>query len=185
MPNSVYYSRPNSMGGYYAKRSINSYHLVSCKTSSKCKAGFLVESVFRAICKSSFFRWDKTTLTSNTPDSATSNRDFFFPLVDYSKILDDKSPLIDTQWSKLLTFHPYNEFCHMLIDIIVYSTRIGFNCPDQKMLSANLTTITNSTYIYKDDLARQLEKNWFTKLAIIPDQYIFTPLDAKPKSSRK
>ena len=61
---------------------------------------------------------------------------------------------------------------------------MGYVCPDQKILSANLPTTTEAPHILEDDLARQLEKYQVERLEAIPDRYILLPLCVEPKLYR-
>ena len=69
----------------------------------------------------------------------------------------------------------------MILDIIEFGAKIGYQGPAQQILSENLSSATDAPDIISQDLDNQIKHDRVTKIDILPPQFISSPLGLVPK----
>ena len=69
----------------------------------------------------------------------------------------------------------------MILDIIEFGTKIGYQDPRHQILSENLSSAIDVSDIISQDLDKQIKYNRVTKIDILPPQFILSPLGLVPK----
>ena len=92
-------------------------------------------------------------------------------------------PLNSWAWEELLRTHPDRLYAQTLVDIIRHGVRIGYEGPDQFIISQNLASANDDPATLTADLITQNTHNRLK--SIIPDpsqRFICSPLGLVPKS---
>lgn len=102
----------------------------------------------------------------------------YFPynLVDYTMPLVVRRPLKREGWNQRLIHHPDRFYVNMILDIIEFGAKIGYQGPPQQILSENLSSATDSPDIISRDLDNQINHDRVTRIDILPTQFILSPL---------
>ena len=84
---------------------------------------------------------------------------FPYNLVDYTMPLSVRGPLKREGWSQRLEAHPGRYYVNMILDIIEYGAKIGYQGPSQRILSDNLSSAKDAPDIISRDLEDQVKHN--------------------------
>jgi hypothetical protein len=124
----------------------------------------------------------------NTCKDAITKKDRFsftppYKLVDKSSSpLKTPGPLHPNAWKRHLTNHPNRQFAETLFDIITYGAKLGYEGPNQMLLSRNLTSVANDPETLSADIEHQVSLGKLGKLDTLPEYFISSPLGLVPKS---
>lgn len=110
---------------------------------------------------------------------------FPYNLADYTMPLSVRRPLKREGWSKRLEAHPDRYYVNMIIEIIEYGAKIGYQGPSQRILSDNLSSAKNAPDIISRDLEDQVKHNRVTQVDILPVHFISSPLGLVPKPNEQ
>ena len=73
----------------------------------------------------------------------------------------------------------------MALDIIRYGARLDYVGPKQKTLSDNLSSANDAPTVLSEDLQPKIRQGQVTKLDVLPEHFISSPLGLKHKPNRK
>ena len=77
---------------------------------------------------------------------------FPYNLVDYTIPLLVRKPFKIEEWKEKLTHYADRHYVNMILDIVEFGARIGYQGPIQQILSENLSLATNAPNIISQDL---------------------------------
>lgn len=81
--------------------------------------------------------------------------------------------------------HPDKQYKMIIGDIIKFGAKIGYTGPKQRILSDNLLTASDAPDILDEDLQAQISADRVTRLDIMPEYLMSSPLGIVPKSNGK
>lgn len=90
-------------------------------------------------------------------------------------------PFKKKRWKKRLDTHPDCYDLNMILDIIEYRVKIGYQSSLQQIWSKNLFSAINVPDIIFQDLENQIKYNWVSQVDILPAHFISSPLGLMPK----
>lgn len=103
-------------------------------------------------------------------------------MVDYREALPYQGPLKWLSWQTLLNNHPDQQYRAIILDIIKFGARVGYQGPKQTITSGNLPTADDAPEILTEDLELQIKHNCIVCLyQTPPPDFIFSPLGLEPK----
>ena len=105
--------------------------------------------------------------------------------MDYSTELRESGPLRWEGWKNWLQKHPDHLYREVALDIIRYGARLGYAGPKQKILSDNLSSANDAPTVLSEDLQHQIRQGRVTKLDVLPEHFISSPLGLEPKPNGK
>ncbi len=73
----------------------------------------------------------------------------------------------------------------MALDIIRYGAQLDYVGPKQKTLSDNLSSANDAPTVLSEDLQPQIRQGRVTKLDVLPEHFISSPLGLEHKHNRK
>lgn len=92
-----------------------------------------------------------------------------------------RGPLKREGWSQRLRYHPDRHYVNMILDIIEFGAKIGYQCPPQQILNKNLSSATDAPDTISRDLDNQIKHDRVTRVDILPTQFISSLLGLVPK----